>query len=512
MSAQSIARWNAIPMSRPDTDTQEQAQFVQNQTNSMKRSHQDVDDDDDDGVSLVSRSPSPTPDVMDIEKYDEYVRGPEREVITIETKIKSTNKGFAMLAKLGWSEGQPLGLSADGTFNHSSRVDPIPFHVKNDLTGLGKTTQDFRMIETTVAERRKLDSERQRKETGYQRKAREASPNDDAARRAALKSEISDTLKPFYCALCEKQFQNVAQYDEHTNSYAHHHKARLRDMQANTRMTTQEDVDKRKEKERKREEKELRKIAKAAGIKMAKPTATPAIVPPALASAAAEASLPSEAQSSNLKKVGWATVSAPVEPVTGFKRSGWASLDSNASSAPLAPLPPPPVASPPPTSFSAATPTFRTGGWTSLDVGSSQSVRPPPPDNTAAPPPPPPYVTPPHPPVTPMNAFPLGGRPPTPPAIVRPPSVPLPPCMPPPSGPPPLPPTTGGWGPTAPVSDSKRRDQSSAFAPTFSQPAPPAVAAPPTSTSLKVAVPPPAVPQTRSGWQQWKQNSGSKRR
>jgi hypothetical protein len=59
----------------------------------------------------------------------------------------------------------------------AARVDPIPFHVKNDLTGLGKTTQDFRMIETTVAERRKLDSERQRKETEYQRKTREASPN-----------------------------------------------------------------------------------------------------------------------------------------------------------------------------------------------------------------------------------------------------------------------------------------------------------------------------------------------
>ncbi|KAG1908422.1 uncharacterized protein F5891DRAFT_992944 [Suillus fuscotomentosus] len=504
MSAQSIARWNAIPMSRPDTDTEEQAQSVQNQTNSMKRSHQDVDDDDDDGVSLVSRSPSPTPDAMDIEKYDEYVRGPEREVITVETKIKSTNKGFAMLAKLGWSEGQPLGLSAD------ARVDPIPFHVKNDLTGLGKTNQDFRMIETTVAERRKLDSERQRKETEYQRKARE----DDAARRAALKSEISDTLKPFYCSLCEKQFQNVAQYDEHTNSYAHHHKARLRDMQANTRMTTQEDVDKRKEKERKREEKELRKIAKAAGIKMAKPTVTSAIVPPAHAPAAAEASLPSEAQSSNFKKAGWATVSAPVEPATGFKRSGWASLDSNASSsAPSAPLPPPPppVVSLPPASYIAGTPMFRTGGWTSLDTGSSQPVNPPPPDNTAAPPPPPPNVAPP-PPVTPINAPPPGGRPPFPPANMRPPSVPLPSCMPPTSGPPPLPPTIGSRAPAALVSDSKRRDQSFPPVPTFSQPAPPAIAAPPTSTSLKAAVPPPAAPQARSGWQQWKQGSGSKRR
>lgn len=67
-------------------------------------------------MSLVSRSPSPAPpaDAMDVDKYDEYVRRPEREVITVDTKINSSNKGFAMLAKLGWVEGQPLGLSGDG--------------------------------------------------------------------------------------------------------------------------------------------------------------------------------------------------------------------------------------------------------------------------------------------------------------------------------------------------------------------------------------------------------------
>jgi len=53
------------------------------------------------------------------------------------------------------------------------RVDPIPFQVKQDLTGLGKTSQDVRMIETTVSQRRELDSERQQRETEYQRKARE---------------------------------------------------------------------------------------------------------------------------------------------------------------------------------------------------------------------------------------------------------------------------------------------------------------------------------------------------
>ena len=51
---------------------------------------------------------------MDIDKYDEHVRRPEREVITVDTKISSTNKGFAMLAKLGWVEGTPLGLSGEG--------------------------------------------------------------------------------------------------------------------------------------------------------------------------------------------------------------------------------------------------------------------------------------------------------------------------------------------------------------------------------------------------------------
>jgi hypothetical protein len=49
-----------------------------------------------------------------LDKYDEYVRGPTREVITVDTKIKPTNKGFALLAKLGWVEGQPVGLSGEG--------------------------------------------------------------------------------------------------------------------------------------------------------------------------------------------------------------------------------------------------------------------------------------------------------------------------------------------------------------------------------------------------------------
>lgn len=269
-------------------------------------------------MSIISRTPSPSPNSMDVDedinKYDEYVRGSPREVITVETKIKPTNKGFAMLSKLGWSEGQPLGISGDG------RVDPIPFQMKSDSTGVGKINQDVRMIETTVSQRRELDSERQHKETEDQRRARQ----DDAARRSALANELFDTLKSFYCSLCDKQFKNVTQYDEHTNSYAHHHKARFRDMQANVRIKPQDEVDKRKEKERKREERELRKIAAANGVKMAKPLNLMTTTSPEAAAESGEsASQPSipHVTSGNAH--------------SGFKKSGWAAIGSSS-------LPPPP--------------------------------------------------------------------------------------------------------------------------------------------------------------------------
>ncbi|KAI0271517.1 hypothetical protein BC834DRAFT_922277 [Gloeopeniophorella convolvens] len=401
MSAESIARWNAIPMTRLEQEGP--SQFA-----GTKRSRQDVSDEDhqmdgddsDDDVSLVSRSPSPVPqDQMDIDKYDDYVRGPVREVITVDTKIKSTNKGFAMLAKLGWVEGTPLGLSPD------ARVDPIPFQVKNDATGLGKTNQDFRMIETTVSQRRELDSERQRNETEEQRRAREG----NVARRVALQSEIQEVLRPFYCDVCDKQFQNVAQYDEHTNSYAHHHKIRFRDMQnaQRAKQNTPEEQDRRKEKERKREEKELRKIAAAAGVRVGKGMSggAPALAPVPV-SVPTDAATPS---GSGFKKGGWANTgpSSTADEPPPAARGGWATVG------PPAPAPAPGGVNAPPSSsggWSAAAPdsvprpdsarersqpheqhhhlhqpapAFRAGGWASID---STTRTPPPASISPAPP------------------------------------------------------------------------------------------------------------------------------
>ncbi|KAJ7102171.1 G-patch-domain Zn-finger DNA-binding protein, partial [Mycena belliarum] len=329
-------------------------------------------------------------DRMDVDNYDHFMAPPDREVITVETKLTPSNKGFAMLAKLGWVEGQPLGVSGDG------RVDPVPFQIKRDSTGLGKLSQDVRMIETTVSQRRGMESERMTKETEDQRKARE----DAVARRSAVESEISTTLKAFYCDLCEKQFKTVVAYTEHTNSYAHHHKARFKDMQANIRIIPQDDVDKRKEKERKREEKELRKIAAANGIKMAKPSAAviSTLAPAHPIGVDGGTGMDIDGVSAHPE---WASASAsrPTESQPALRKSGWATVGAS-SSLISEPAPPPeqPRPSSPPVPTSSGHPAFRTAGWTYLDTGSSQPPSAPPPAANPPPPPPPPNAAPPPPP------------------------------------------------------------------------------------------------------------------
>lgn len=218
---------------------------------------------------------------------------------------------------------------------------------------------------------------------------------DSVARRAAVQSEISSTLRPFYCELCDKQFKNVAQYDEHTNSYAHHHKARYRDMQlaARTNRNQQEEADKRKEKERKREEKELRKLARAAGIKITKPLV--ALVTPAPPGGAPGPGVANEER--GLKKSGWATVGASTVPSTlttsgltssGTSRSsGWATVGSPSSSSSQAseleptetrggwaPVPAPAPSRTTPHQSSGPAPAFHTGGWTSLETSSGEQA------------------------------------------------------------------------------------------------------------------------------------------
>jgi hypothetical protein len=160
------------------------------------------------------------------------------------------------------------------------------------------------------------------------------------------------------------------------------------------KQNTPEEQDKRKEKERKREEKELRKIAAAAGVRMAA-TSTTATLAPVVPSA--------ESKPGGFKKGGWASISsATAEPSSSTEspptRGGWGVVGSSSvpsvpsvssySSSPASdtissaglptttPLMPSQIGDPhiqEPTKegqrqHHQPAPAFRTSGWTSIDT------------------------------------------------------------------------------------------------------------------------------------------------
>ncbi|QQP57225.1 Angiogenic factor with G patch and FHA domains 1like [Caligus rogercresseyi] len=53
------------------------------------------------------------------------------ESASLETSIDSRNKGFNMLAKMGWKEGEGLGKSASGI------AEPVGIEQRSERAGLG---------------------------------------------------------------------------------------------------------------------------------------------------------------------------------------------------------------------------------------------------------------------------------------------------------------------------------------------------------------------------------------
>ncbi|KAF8741629.1 Zinc-finger double-stranded RNA-binding, partial [Rhizoctonia solani] len=427
MSEAMIKRWNEITMDRSEGPA-----AASSSKRSRPRAHsQSSSNESEDNISIVSRSPSPAPrndKEEDISVYDQYIRGPILEPVTVNTKISSSNKGFGMLAKMGWKEGEGLGASGQG------RTDPVPFLVKLDALGLGRSTYDERIIESAVSQRRELDSERMIKETEEQRRIREASgtPYTSVAAKEQIKTEVNDILRSFYCTDCEKQYKNVAQFDEHVRSYAHTHVVRMKEQQATARQRQSGESAARKAKEKKREEKEMKKMAAAAGIKYSSGSATsssivvpaqPTIKPVAINSGGGFAPV----SDPPARRGGWSAVTAPTEstgarsfaPVSattvtpvGLKKTGWTAVANPAisSSIPTAGA----ESQDPKQSTKKMGGGFMRGGWTTLDTGtsadqdiemaspvtvSSKRVIPPPPTDPAPlPPPPPPTLDPPPPP------------------------------------------------------------------------------------------------------------------
>lgn len=175
--------------------------------------------------------------------------------VSMETHIPESNIGYKLLQKMGWQVGRGLGSQGQG------RIDPIRIELKDDSLGVGKAEEYSSTHVSTTAKRKALDSEKQLEETEIQKMEREY----QVEKKQAIAQELKEVKRAFYCELCDKQYKNISEYEQHLQSYDHHHKKRFKDMRESTRNSTvnQSEREKKLARERKREERELKRMQDA---------------------------------------------------------------------------------------------------------------------------------------------------------------------------------------------------------------------------------------------------------
>ena len=65
-----------------------------------------------------------------------------------------------------------------------------------------------------------MGSERQLEETDTERILRESKVKE----KEMIAHELREVKRAFYCELCDKQYSKVAEYEQHLQSYDHHHR------------------------------------------------------------------------------------------------------------------------------------------------------------------------------------------------------------------------------------------------------------------------------------------------
>ncbi|KAI9243667.1 G-patch domain-containing protein [Phascolomyces articulosus] len=184
-----------------------------------------------------------------------YVDYDAMEQATMESHIPESNMGYRLLQKMGWKAGQGLGSNGQG------RIDPIRIDIKEDVLGVGKAEEEAAYHVSSTAKRKIMGSEKQLEETTEERMLRETKVKEHEM----VQEELREVKRAFYCELCDKQYSKIAEYEQHLQSYDHHHKKRFRDMKEQSRKSefAQSAKDKKRERERRREEKELKRMQEA---------------------------------------------------------------------------------------------------------------------------------------------------------------------------------------------------------------------------------------------------------
>ncbi|KAJ1328729.1 hypothetical protein BSLG_009964 [Batrachochytrium salamandrivorans] len=189
--------------------------------------------------------------------YPEYASDGEDyfEQSSLTVPIPSYNKGFQLLLKMGWKQGMGLGVNGLG------RVDPVPIGSKGDTMGLGKAEQ-MRLLHSSSTSRPKLsNSEKIASETVEAKMEREIK----SQKSDLIKEEIRIAQSSFYCALCDKQYTKICDYDTHLSSYDHHHRKRFSEMKELSKRggLLGQRKSNREGKEQAREQKELARMQEA---------------------------------------------------------------------------------------------------------------------------------------------------------------------------------------------------------------------------------------------------------
>lgn len=99
-------------------------------------------------------------------------------------------------------------------------MDPIRIDIKEDSLGVGKAEEEEAYHASSTAKRKALDSEKQLEETEEERLQRERR----VEKKQMIERELEEVKRAFYCEICDKQYNKISEYEQHLQSYDHHHK------------------------------------------------------------------------------------------------------------------------------------------------------------------------------------------------------------------------------------------------------------------------------------------------
>ncbi|CAI2168938.1 3632_t:CDS:2 [Funneliformis geosporum] len=244
------------------------------------------------------------------------------EIASMDEHLPESNIGYKLLLKMGWKVGQGLGSLQQG------RKEPIRIDIKTDSLGVGKLEEENYYHSTSTARRKALDSEKIAEETEEERVQRQ----NKVQKQESIKKELETINAAFYCALCDKQYTKISEYETHLSSYDHNHRKRFKEMKESNRPTAK--LDRKREKERKREEKELARMQQAALLRAgSKQSTTNDILNNSSASKSSSKS-PTNNSTSKANLSGSLVASSTSDKNSEGGGGGWTSVDISSSSSP----------------------------------------------------------------------------------------------------------------------------------------------------------------------------------